>query len=196
MRISICAGENINGKLTGVLCTITSDRIIITKYKSLLFHVNDVHCDFARYVSMFSKSLDQFRMSWRPATGEDIAVPSSDCINVYSRETWILTHSFQTPSKVRTWVDRDCFCILYVWIIKTTTPFSAFQLLQLFPLRSLPCRRHCWRFYLHLGHRNTRVFANVCTHFLLAYSWIACKLLWRTRRETSHWLRRVTKPMS
>nr|XP_039249146.1 WD repeat and HMG-box DNA-binding protein 1-like [Styela clava] len=36
------------------------------------------------------------RMSWRPATGEDIAVPSDNEIKVFSRGTWTVIHSFKT----------------------------------------------------------------------------------------------------
>lgn len=36
-----------------------------------------------------------FRLCWRPVTGEDIAVPSEKEIKLYARGTWSYIYSYQ-----------------------------------------------------------------------------------------------------
>lgn len=38
-------------------------------------------------------------MSWRPATGEDLAVPCGNVIKVFSRGIWTLAHSLEAPEQ-------------------------------------------------------------------------------------------------
>lgn len=47
------------------------------------------------------------RMSWRPATGEDLAVPCGNVIKVFSRGIWTLAHSLESPEQNKAF---NCCC--------------------------------------------------------------------------------------